>query len=103
MNDTVAKTKTAKPYSDSSSIERHETTKAVAGETNRLMQQTYSEVTKNVADFNLQWIEMVRANTNSAFDFSRQLIGVKSPSEFLNCRPRTRASSSILSLSRLNN
>ncbi len=36
-----------------------------------------------MADFNLQWIEMARANTNSAFDFTRQLVGVKSPSEFL--------------------
>ena len=26
---------------------------------------------------------MVRGNSNSAFDFARQLLGVKSPSEFL--------------------
>jgi phasin len=65
------------------SKDMYETTKAAAGETNRLMEQTYSAVTKSAADFNLQWIEMVRVNTNSALDFSRQLVGVKSPSEFL--------------------
>lgn len=65
------------------SQDMYEATKATAGETNRLMQQTYSAVAKSAADFNLQWIEMVRANTNSALDFSRQIIGVKSPSEFL--------------------
>jgi phasin len=100
-NATAAKTRTSKPYSDPSSIEgadairdfaqqgasyskdMYETTKAGAVETNRLMQQTYSAVAKSAADFNLQWIEMLRANTNSALDFSRELIGVKSPSELL--------------------
>jgi phasin len=42
-----------------------------------------SDLPKGAADFNLQWIEMARTNTNSAFDFTRQLVGVKSPSEFL--------------------
>jgi phasin len=101
MNNNVdAKTRTSRP-SDRSRIEgreavrefaqqgasyskdMYETTKATAGETNRLMEQTYSAVAKSAADFNLQWIEMVRANTNSTLDFSRELIGVKSPSELL--------------------
>ena len=43
----------------------------------------FARTGKSAADFNLQWIEMVRVNTNSALDFSRQLVGVKSPSEFL--------------------
>jgi phasin family protein len=30
-----------------------------------------------------QWIEMVHANTNSTLDFVHQLLGVKSPTEFL--------------------
>ncbi len=49
----------------------------------KALEQTYSTVAQGVAEFNLQWIEMVRANTNSAFDFSRQLVGVKSPAAFL--------------------
>ena len=40
-------------------------------------------VAKDVADFNVQWIEMVRANLNLSLDFCHQLIGVKSPGEFL--------------------
>ena len=61
----------------------YEKTKAAAGETNKLIEQTYSAVAKSAADFNVKWIEMVRANTNSSLDFSRKLVGVKSPSEFL--------------------
>jgi hypothetical protein len=38
-----------------------------------VFEQTYSVFAKNAADFNLQWIEMVRVNTNSALDFSRQV------------------------------
>ena len=91
----------AKPYSDRPKTEgaeavrefaqqganyttdMYEKTKAAAGETNKLIEQTYSAVAKSAADFNVQWIEMVRANTNSSLDFSRKLVGVKSPSEFL--------------------
>jgi phasin len=60
-----------------------ERTKATAEQTNKVLEQTYSTVTKGAADFNRQWIEMVRANTNSTLDFVNQLLGVKSPSEFL--------------------
>ena len=46
------------------------------------VQAMASTVIKDAAEFNVQWIEMVRANTNSSLDFARQLVGVKSPSEF---------------------
>jgi phasin len=59
-----------------------EKTKATAEETTKVLEQTYSTVTKGAADFNRQWIEMVRANTNSTLDFVHQLLGVKSPAEF---------------------
>ena len=58
-------------------------TRATVEETNKAFGETYSTVTKGAADFNRQWMEMVRANTNSSFDFVNQLLGVKSPSEFL--------------------
>ena len=61
----------------------YERAKAMADETNKVLEQSYSTVTKATADFNLQWIEILHANTNSAFDFCRKLVGVKSPSEFL--------------------
>jgi phasin len=60
-----------------------EKTKAAAEETTKVMEQTYSTVAKGAVDFNREWIEIVRANTNSTLDFAHQLIGVKSPSEFL--------------------
>ena len=64
-------------------MDMYEKTKVAAEETNKLIEQTYSTLAKSAADFNVQWIEMVRANTNSALDFSQQLVGVKFPPEFL--------------------
>ena len=61
----------------------YEKTKTATEETNKVLGQTYSAATKGAMDFNLQWIEMARVNANSAFDFARQLIAAKSPSEFL--------------------
>jgi phasin len=61
----------------------YERAKAMFDETNKVYERSYSTTTKAAADFNLQWIEMLRANTNSAFEFCRKLVGVKSPSEFL--------------------
>ena len=61
----------------------YEKSKVATEETNKVLEQTYSTVAKGVAEFNLQWLETARANTNSAFDFAREMIGVKSPSEFL--------------------
>ena len=46
------------------------------------VQAMASTVIKDAAEFNVQWIEMVRANTNSSLDFARQLVSLKSPSEF---------------------
>ena len=46
------------------------------------VQAMASTVIKDAAEFNVQWIEMVRANTNFSLDFARQLVRVKSPSEF---------------------
>jgi phasin len=102
-----AKTSTAKPFggqgyrSDRPTSEASETvrqvanqgaafakdvsekTKAAAEETTKVLEQTYSTVAKGAAEFNRQCIQMVRANTNSTLDFVHQLVGVKSPTEFL--------------------
>lgn len=106
-NTTAARAKTVKPFSSETSTadrpmrdgtetvrefaqqgadyskDMYEKTKATAEETNKVLQQTFATVAKGAAEFNLQWIEMVRINANSTFDFARQLVGVKSPSEFL--------------------
>src|SRR5438132_12035847 len=49
-------------------------TRAAAEEGRKVLEQTYSTVTKGAADFNREWIEMVRANTNATFDFVNQLL-----------------------------
>ena len=58
-------------------------TQEAAGETTKVMEQTYSAASKGAADFNLHLLEMAQANMNAAFDFARQLTRVKSPTEFL--------------------
>ena len=60
----------------------HEKTQAAAADTKKILEQAYATATKGAAEFNLQWLEMVRANTNAAFDFARAVAAVKSPSEF---------------------
>jgi phasin len=55
---------------------------AAAGETTKVMQQTYSAASKGVADFNLHLIDIAQANMNAAFDFGRQLARVTSPTQF---------------------
>ena len=60
-----------------------ENSKATAEETMTALEKTYSIVATGAADFHHQWIEIVRFNTNSTLDFAQQLLGVKSPAEFL--------------------
>ena len=59
--------------------------------------------TKSGADFNLRLLEMVRDNTNSAFDFARRLIAVTSPTEFLELSVAHMRRRSKASLSRPSN
>ena len=59
-----------------------ERSEAVAGAATKSFQQTYSTVARDAADFNAQWIEMIRVNTSASLDFVQQLLSVKSPSEF---------------------
>ena len=60
-----------------------ENTMATAEETTAALEKTYSIVATGAADFHHQWIEIVRFNTNSTLDFVQQLLGVRSPAEFL--------------------
>jgi phasin len=48
-----------------------------------LLQNTYAVVAKGAMDYNLKLIEIARANTRAAFDYAHELLGVKSPSEFI--------------------
>src|SRR5438309_7215133 len=48
-----------------------------------LLENTYTTVAKGATDYNLKLIEIARTNTRAAFDYARELLGVKSPSEFI--------------------
>jgi phasin len=60
-----------------------EKSEAAAEAAGKSVQQSYASAASDAADFNAQWIEMVRANTNASLDFAHQLIAAKSPSEAL--------------------
>jgi len=48
-----------------------------------LLENTYTTVAKGATDYNLKLIEIARTNTRAAFDYADELLGVKSPSEFI--------------------
>jgi phasin len=57
--------------------------KVASEEAGDLLQTTYATVAKGATDYNLKLIEITRANTRAAFDYAHDLLGVKSPSEFI--------------------
>ena len=48
-----------------------------------LLQTTYAAIAKGANDYNLKLFEIVRVNNRTAFDYAQELLGVKSPSEFI--------------------
>ena len=56
---------------------------AASGAFTDVLREAYSTSAKGVADYTAKVIEFQGANTNSAFDFVRHLLGTKSPSELL--------------------
>jgi phasin len=48
-----------------------------------LLKNTYTTATKGATEYNLKLIEITRINTRAAFDYTRELLGAKSPSEFI--------------------
>ena len=57
--------------------------KVASEEAADLLQKTYATVAKGATDYNLKLIEIARSNTRAAFDYAHELLGVKSPSEFI--------------------
>jgi phasin len=57
--------------------------KVASEEAADLLQTTYATVGKGATDYNLKLIEIARTNTRAAFDYAHELLGVKSPSEFI--------------------
>ena len=48
-----------------------------------LLENIYATVAKGATDYNLKVIDIARTNTRAAFDYAHELLGVKSPSEFI--------------------
>jgi phasin len=48
-----------------------------------LLESTYTTVAGGAAEYNLKLIEIARSNTRAALDYAHELLGVKSPSEFI--------------------
>ncbi|MBN8919342.1 MAG: phasin [Rhizobiales bacterium] len=61
--------------------QNYERVKAVAEETSELVETTCANAIRGVAEYNLKLVEAARANINAHFDFARDLLTVKSPSE----------------------
>ena len=57
--------------------------KAAGEEAVDLFKTTYATAAKGATGYNLKLIEIARANTGAAFDYAHELLGVKSPSEFV--------------------
>ena len=58
-------------------------TKSAAEEATDRLKSTYMTAAKGTADYNLKVMEIARANANAASNYAYQLLGVKSPSEFI--------------------
>ena len=66
---------------------------AAATDATTMMKDSYSRSVKGAQEYNPS-SEFARTNAEVAFDFAQELVGVKSPQIFSNCRPIIHASSS---------
>ena len=57
--------------------------KVASEEAADLFKNTYATVANAATDYNLKLIEIFRTNTRADFDHVHELLGVKSPSEFI--------------------
>ena len=57
--------------------------KVASEEAGELLENTYATVAKGATEYNRKLIEFARINTRAAFDYAQGLLGVKSPSEFI--------------------
>jgi phasin len=60
-----------------------EKAKAASEEAADLLENTYAVMAKGLTEYNLKLIEIARTNARAAFDHAHELLGVKSPSEFI--------------------
>jgi phasin len=56
---------------------------AAAEQTTKLIENTFVSAAKGIKDYNFKAMEFAQVNSEAAFDYARQLMSVKSPSEML--------------------
>jgi phasin len=56
--------------------------KAATDQGTDLFKNSYATAAMGATDYNLKFIEIARANTNTAFDYANAMLGVKSVPEF---------------------
>jgi phasin len=57
--------------------------KVASEEAADFLENAYEVAAKRATDYNRKLIEIARTNTRAAFDYADELLGVKSPSEFI--------------------
>jgi len=63
--------------------DNYEKIQAAAEEATELLKSTYTTAAMGTADYNRKVIELASANAQAAFNYAHELLGVKSPSEFM--------------------
>jgi phasin len=61
--------------------QNYERVKVAAEEASELVETTCATAARGASEYSLKMIDAFRANTNASFDFLRELMAVKSPSE----------------------
>jgi len=61
----------------------YEKAKVATGQATDILKDTYATAAKGATEYNLKIMEIARTNTNAAFEHAQQLLGVKSPLEFI--------------------
>jgi len=63
--------------------DNYERIQAATEEATDLLKSAYTTAAKGTTDYNRKVIEIARTNAHAAFDYAYELLGVKSPSEFI--------------------
>ena len=63
--------------------DNYEKVQAATEDATDLLKSAYTTAAKGTADYNRKVIEIAGANAHAALDYAHELLGVKSPSEFI--------------------
>jgi phasin len=80
------RTSTARRFAEQSTAQAKRTFEnagAAGGEATRRIEDTYATSTRGAIDFHRKVLAIAQANVDAAFECAQQLVGVTSPSEFM--------------------